>query len=283
MATIVQDSVKALATKALAAQIEPHAEAAWPPRETQRLDGWLLRFGEGHSSRLNSVSALNYTGTDLTRSIAAAEAAYRAHGLPPLFHISPANDPPELEAALRRRGYTAKSETLLMIADIADVIDTTQIASTVEIAGAANIAHATGAALPPQGTQVFAAATTAFEHLTREGSHSQADGDERLTALARVTHPKALVVATDSRGEAVACGASVATGPWASIFVMRTTPGARRQGHARRVLTALAAWARQTGAPNLYLQVDHANASAIALYERSGFHEAYRYLHYIAA
>src|SRR6201986_3055995 len=100
--------------KALAIEIEPHAEAAWPPRATLRLDGWLLRFGEGYSSRLNSVSALNYTGTDLARSIAAAEAAYRGHQLPPIFHVSPANDPPGLEDALKARGYKPKSDTLLM-------------------------------------------------------------------------------------------------------------------------------------------------------------------------
>jgi hypothetical protein len=198
--------------KKLAVEIEPHAEAAWPPRETLRLDGWLLRFGEGHSSRLNSVSALNYTGADLARSIEACEVAYRARNLPPLFHISPANDPPELEAALKARGYTAKSDTLLMVADVT---------------------HATA----PPGTQVFTHATAAFEHLTREGSHSQADGDERLTALARVAHPKALVVSH---------------------------------------------WAGQAGAKHLYLQVESTNPSAIALYERAGFREAYRYLHYIA-
>ncbi|MBL6938926.1 MAG: GNAT family N-acetyltransferase [Alphaproteobacteria bacterium] len=242
--------------KRLAAEIEPHAEAAWPPRETSRLDGWLLRFGEGHSSRLNSVSALNYTGTDLIRSIEAAEAAYRARHLPPLFHISPANDPPELEAALGARGYTPKSDTLLMIADIADIA-------------------------APRGTAIFDHATADFEHLTREGSHSIEDGNERLTALARVEHPKALVVATHNR-KAVACGASVCTGAWASVFVMRTTPPARRQGHGRRVLDAIAHWARQRGARRLYLQVDHANEPAIALYERAGFRTAYRYLHYVA-
>jgi ribosomal protein S18 acetylase RimI-like enzyme len=238
----------------LATEIEPHAEAAWPPRETQRLDGWLLRFGEGYSSRLNSVSALNYTGADLIRSIAAAEAAYRARGLPPLFHISPANDPPELEAALKQRGYTPKSDTLLMVADIADTA-------------------------APGDTHVFTHATADFEHLTREGSHSIEDGDERLTALARVTHPKALVVATRD-GTAVACGASVCTGDWASVFVMRTTPAAHRQGHGRRVLDTISHWASRTGARHLYLQVDHANAPAIALYERAGFRTAYHYLHY---
>ena len=251
MPEIGQDSVKALAT-----EIEPHAEAAWPPPETLRLDGWLLRFGEGHSSRLNSVSALYYTGADLGQSIAACEEAYRARNLPPLFHISPANDPPQLEAALKQRGYTAKTNTLLMVADIASP------------------------AAPP-GTYIFTAATADFERLTREGSHSEADGNERLTALARVTHPKALVIATDN-GAAVACGASVCTGDWASVFVMRTTPAARRQGHGRRVLAAISAWAAQAGAAHLYLQVESTNPSAIALYERAGFREAYRYLHYVA-
>jgi GNAT superfamily N-acetyltransferase len=242
--------------KALARAIEPHAEAAWPARETLALDGWLLRFGEGYSSRLNSVSALNYAGADLAHSIEAAEAAYRARHLPPLFHISPANDPPDLEAALRARGYTAKSQTLLMTAAIA-------------------------ATSMPDDIFIRDAIDADFECLTREGSHSPADGDERLAALERVTHPRALVVAMNGNA-AVACGASVVTGDWASVFVMRTTPSARRQGHGRRVLAAIASWARQNGAAHLYLQVDHANAPAIALYERAGFHEAYRYLHYIA-
>lgn len=57
MSAIAQHSVKTLARA-----VEPHAESAWPARETLRLDGWLLRFGEGYSSRLNSVSALAYCG-----------------------------------------------------------------------------------------------------------------------------------------------------------------------------------------------------------------------------
>ena len=63
---------------------------------------------------------------------------------------------------------------------------------------------------------------------------------------------------------------------------MRTTPSARRHGHGRRVLAAIAHWARQSGAHHLYLQVDHANTPAIALYERAGFRTAYHYLHYAA-
>ena len=66
-------------------------------------------------------------------------------------------------------------------------------------------------------------------------------------------------------------------GDWAGIFGMRTTPEHRRKGLAWKIFTALTAKARASGAARGYLQVEAVNAGAIALYERAGFEEAYRY------
>jgi len=244
------------AVNGLARELDPIALESWPARETEALDGWLLRFTDGFSSRANSVSALAYRGSSLERSIAAAEAAYRARGLTPQFQITPATDPPGLEDMLVRRGYTHRTPTLLMVADAAGV------------AGAVDV-------------RVSSSVDAPFAALTREGSHSSADGDERLSILARIGHPKAYVTAHES-GIAMACGASVAIGDWASVYVMRTTPSARRRGHGRRVLRGIADWALARGASRLYLQVDESNVAAQALYARAGFREAYRYLHYLA-
>lgn len=236
----------------LPAAVEPHAVESWPAREAFARDGWRLRFTDGFSARANSVSTLRFTGASLETAIAQAERDYRGHGLTPLFQITPATQPRGLEAALRARGYVHRSPTVVMVADAAPLAD----AGSVLVADAADCD---------------------FARLTREGSHSQADGDERLATLARVTASKDFFVAG---GEA--CGASVATGDWAGIYVMRTAPSARRQGHGTRVLRAIAAWAGTQGAARLYLQVDEANAAGRALYARSGFREAYRVLHYAA-
>jgi ribosomal protein S18 acetylase RimI-like enzyme len=58
---------------------------------------------------------------------------------------------------------------------------------------------------------------------------------------------------------------------------MRTLPGYRRLGLARRLLAALLAAAREAGALKAWLQVEAANHGAIRLYEAMGFAAAYRY------
>jgi GNAT superfamily N-acetyltransferase len=71
------------------------------------------------------------------------------------------------------------------------------------------------------------------------------------------------------------------TNPSQSAERLRTTAGpecsastalqARRQGAARLVLSTITDWAREQGAPQLYLQVDYSNVAAMRLYEATGF------------
>jgi len=59
-----------------------------------------------------------------------------------------------------------------------------------------------------------------------------------------------------------------------------TDPRERRRGHSRKIVTALAGWAKSRGATGACLQVVADNASARALYEQIGLSgEVYRY-HY---
>jgi ribosomal protein S18 acetylase RimI-like enzyme len=60
---------------------------------------------------------------------------------------------------------------------------------------------------------------------------------------------------------------------------MATAPGARRRGHGRAILHALASWGASRGCTRALLQVDSGNEAALALYAGAGFvaqHE-YRY------
>ena len=240
----------------LARELEPVAEKSWPARETSVLNGWRLRFSDGYSSRCNSVSTLDFQGR-LDRDIDTVEAAYRSRRLTPQFQISPATQPPGLEQALIARGYKHRPTTVLMVAEAAEIATT------------------------PAQALILPMPDADFVRLTLRGSHSAADGEERLATLARITLPKAYVVVR-SGGETVSCGASVVTGDWASVYVMRTATQYRRRGHGRRVLESIAHWALGLGATKLYLQVDETNLAGRALYARAGFRDGYRYLHYYA-
>lgn len=251
MKAIVQHSVNELAL-----EVEPFAEAAWPARETARLNGWLLRFSDGYSSRCNSVSTLSFKGS-LPRAIKTVEAEYRDRRLLPQFQISPASQPAELEEILLAHGYRHKTPTVVMVA------------AAPTLAGSIDPGH------------ILDAPNSDFVALTLEGSHSAADGLERLETLARVASPKAFVVVR-SEGRTVACGASVVTGDWASVYVMRTAAGHRRKGHGRSVLAGIARWALSQNASRLYLQVDETNSAGRALYARTGFQDGYHCLHYFS-
>lgn len=254
MSEAAQDGVNACL---LAAAIEPCAIASWPARETATLDGWLLRFSDGYSHRASSVAAVEDALRPLGERIAAAERAYRARHLAPLFQITPLSAPPGLETALKARGYVPEAPTAVMVR------------------------NCEAEELQDTSTEIVARDHGEFARLVVEGSRSPDDGRERIATILRISRPCAGVLVFDG-GRAVAAGLCVAGGAWAGIYVMRTTPAARRRGHARRALARLSHWAREHGATGLYLQVETANAPARALYARSGFRDAYPYRFYRA-
>jgi N-acetylglutamate synthase len=59
-----------------------------------------------------------------------------------------------------------------------------------------------------------------------------------------------------------------------------TDPRRRRQGLGYRVIAALAAWARESGAEAACLQVEAGNAPARALYQRFGLTTELYHYHY---
>ena len=239
----------------LARRIEPAAVASWPARETMAVDGWLLRFTDGCSHRANSVATHSFSGQDLEEAVDRAEAAYRARHLIPRFQITPLTPPAGLEDALLARGYADVSPTHVMTAPAERVC----------------AAHAATARVSFVDRD-----DAALQRLILSGSRSDADGRERIFLLSRIALPLACVL-TFEDGVAAGCGVCVLGNGLGGIYLMRTDPARRRRGHARNVLSALACWARDGGADELYLQVDHANGPARALYAGAGFANAYSY------
>ena len=89
---------------ALAHRAEEACLKGWPALHEIWLDGWLLRFAEGHTRRANSINPLRQGSRDLRNKIADCEAAYRAQGLSAIFRISTLAER-GLDEMLRALGY----------------------------------------------------------------------------------------------------------------------------------------------------------------------------------
>jgi len=233
--------------------LEIVADRAWPARESGALGGWRLNASDGWSRRINACWPLGEPDRPIDEAIAAVEAFYAARGLPACFKLADgAVVPTTLSEHLRARGYRPAHGTLVMVGAVA------------------------GGPVDPDVT-LSDAPDPAFEAvLTASAAGNAADARERLDALARIPAP-ARFARLDLDGEVAALGACAVDGDWVGIFGMRTLPGHRRKGLARRVLDALLSQASDLGARQAYLQVEADNAPAIALYSGLGFTPAYGY------
>lgn len=232
--------------------LEPVAARAWRAADESAVGGWRLYASAGFSGRINACWPLASPDRPLADAVAATEAWYAARGLAPVFKIVAAAAHPEgLIAHLESLGYRAHTETVMMVGPLLGEAD----------------------ALVMMSDDLDAA----FEDVFVVTGHDEpADVRERLDALARIVPPRGFA-RIDVGGSPAAIGAVAVEGEWAGIFGMRTAPEHRRQGLAWKIFTALTAKARSAGATRGYLQVEAVNASAIALYARAGFKEAYRY------
>jgi len=231
-------------------ELEAVGYDVWVAPEVAELDGWRLRFAQGVTGRANSVWPNGDRGAlGLEEKLGRAEDWYRARGAPVLFQLTEAARPRELQAALALRGYEPRHAPVsVQIADLDDVVART--------AGDAEVT-----------TQLDDAWVE-----TWAGSRGFAQLDVGRTMLATGE-------AAFARIDGAAIGRGVAVGEWLGIASMVTLPSARRQGHARAILHALARWAVERRCTRSILQVDSSNEAALALYSAAGFvpHHEYRY------
>ena len=97
---------------------------SWPAHHYYFLNGWVLRFTEGVTSRANSVFPLNYTGTlnTVEKDINFVEKAYQTYNLPTIFTIPEYFEPNGLDVKLLEHGYhQAGCITHTMIASIQEL------------------------------------------------------------------------------------------------------------------------------------------------------------------
>ena len=240
--------------------IERIAFDAWPAAEVRALGGWRLRFNHGVTNRGSSVwPGPGPCGATLAERVTAVEQFYAERGSRACYQLSPAADPPDLDAALAARGYEVFSPVSVEVAELGDVL---------------------ARALP---LEVDAACSDTlpeawFDVSGRRGRFR----DEAVSvyrALLERLHGRAGFALAKAGGQVAAVGLAVAAPPWVGVFSMLTLESHRRQRLAEAVLAAIARWAGERGAERMYLQVEIENAPARSLYARVGFVPRYEY-HY---
>ena len=243
-------------------RIEETCFNAFPSLRQVLFDGWLMRFSAAGrqgsvSRRANSVNPLRpFSCRELAEVAPAAERLYRGTGLPAIFRI-PAIVDRSLDGALAARGYTSEGETCVLYGALGG------------LAAAAD----PGVRLLASPGPEWLTAMTALQGF----SHAQAETYRGIVSAIAIPARFAMA-AVDGAPAALAYGA-IHDGLLCYESVI-TDPRRRRQGLARRVIGALAAWARDSGAEGACLQVQADNAPARALYAKFGLaFELYRY-HY---
>ncbi|MEP7357214.1 MAG: GNAT family N-acetyltransferase [Anaerolineales bacterium] len=283
--------------------LEEVSLSAWPALQTVFVDGWVLRFSNGFGRRANSVNPLFHSVRPVEDNLAECEALYAARGQRVVFKISPAAQPPGLDDLLAQRGYALEALTSVQTlpfepaVPLASAVPTTTAAPT---AAAGQSAALQNAAAPTAAVIHAATAAPLAAHLPPSlsasaiWSGSESLPDEWLQAVASLTAvperhqatlrqmlaglvPPACFASLSASGQIAACGLGVLHGGWLGLFDIVTHPQQRGQGYAQRLIRQLLAWGASQRAQGAYLQVMLNNPPALALYQRLGFKEAYRY------
>jgi N-acetylglutamate synthase len=229
---------------------------AFPSLKQVLLGDWLLRFADGLTRRANSVNPLHIECDGVEAIVRASEPLYRAQGLPAIFRV-PSLVAPALDRGLAARGYTSEGESCVLCGALAAV----------------------AAAADPEVQLLSSPDAEWLAAMAALQGHTAAQSAVYRRIVGAIAIPaRFALLRVDGRPAALAYGA-IHDGLLCYESVV-TDPRLRRQGLARRIIGALAAWAEGSGAEGACLQVEADNAPAIALYAAFGLTtELYRY-HY---
>jgi ribosomal protein S18 acetylase RimI-like enzyme len=246
-------------------EAELRSLADWPPLETERLGGWLLRASGGFSARGNSALVAGDPGLPLAEALDRVVGFYARRDLPAWSQVVVGS--PEADAFAAAGWTTAR----------AGEADT-----CFQMASVAQASRAVRRSLrgSPAGDGVDC---TLSDRLPQ----SWLSHDERLRAYVDVARPVlegpeqvGFLTVREAPDEVVAAGRVSTDGDWAGITDVWVAPARRRQGLALLVMRELLEWSAERGATTAYLSVLGDNTGALALYDRLGFvtHHQRRYL-----
>lgn len=236
-------------------QIEGATLTAWPALR-QAHDGlWLWRYARGYSKRANSIHCLDPSdgGYAELRLQRLAELS-RAHGIPPIFRVTPLT-PPEVVEVLDGLQWQEFEPSTVMAMEMPDVD------------------------FPVEFTTRYFDPTDAEWYKAQ--AHMSGYSNETIDVLSQILGTIACecqgVLVYHKAGLPVAAVlACVASGLGIYLNVV-THPSARGMGYGRAAMGAALNWVRSRGAQHSAVQVLADNLPALNLYASLGFGEVYPY------
>lgn len=228
--------------EAMAWRVERACAAAYPPRDSLRVGGWLVAQSGGGSRRSNSASAMQPDASLDAARLAAIDDCYEAAGLPTIVRVT--GFAPGATAMLDAAGFDGpegRTRTLLRAIDSDSA---------------------------PKGDVIVANAPDRSWLGTRR--RLAAAIEDPAAVARRIVGPVGYArLGSDAAVEAI--GYIAIHDDIAVLEAVATDPAVRRQGHAQKVVGALLAWAAGRGARHAALQVEAGNVAACALYAGLGF------------
>jgi ribosomal protein S18 acetylase RimI-like enzyme len=226
--------------------------AAWPALHEEIWADFRLRVSGGASKRLNSISIWRDLPDFDPDQLQPLKQWFADNGRPLMVRL--VGDPPLVSQRLDAAGWPSVGETVVMVRSLSDWSqspDPTAISLAPEELAACHAAFV--------GDDATAAAV-------------------QTVVLQRIA-PPSMRLALLADGAAAAVGLAVLDRRLLGLLNIAVDPAHRRQGLGRRWVETALAFGEENGAAWAWLQVEAANAPALALYKAFGFKEAYRYVY----
>jgi GNAT superfamily N-acetyltransferase len=234
--------------------MEEMSITAWPSFQQVLMDGWMLRFANGYSTRSNSVQSIYPCSDDVVEKIRCCEALYASANLPAAFKISPLSQPPQLDSILESMGYRQHHRTSVQV-----------LGTLPESTVGDERSDIRNTPLGEWFDAFFAISAASTEKMQ---NHARIVGKIPMPMCAMVTK---------HGGQPAACARGVLQGEYVGLYDVCTLPSARRMGLATQIIRDILSWASARGATRAYLQVMEDNSAAVALYSKLGFRHVYSY------
>jgi len=239
-------------------QLDEWGLLAWPAFEERRIDGWLLRFAEGHTKRANAVYPMNPLKADLSKAIARCERFYRDRGQPAIFRMTASCCPLELDRVLDQRGYAFIDRTWVLERALCQSSLQEPEESLSEIA----------MEIVPIEQWL-----DAFQRLGIMDVSSMA----LRRRLIRVVKGETIPLLAKQGERVLGLNLGIRTGEGIGLFGLYVGEDARRRGIGRGLVKAALQAGLAAGARTAYLQVEDSNEAARGLYEELGFQPSHDY------